>query len=47
VIREVRIADQPVSKTVRLDLPVGDVDVASYSKVTLGVVSLTFVRSTN
>jgi len=47
VIREVRIADQPVSKTVKIDLPTDNVDVASHYKVTLGVVNLTFVRSTN
>jgi hypothetical protein len=47
VIREVRVSGQPVSKTVRLDLPVADVDVASYHKVTLGTVALTFVRSSS
>jgi hypothetical protein len=47
VIREVRVADQRVSKTVVLTVPSGDVAVASYAKVTLGVVALTFVRSTN
>jgi hypothetical protein len=47
VIREVRVGGQSVSKTVRLDLPTGDVTVASHAKVTLGTVTLTFVRSTN
>jgi len=47
VIREVRIADQPVSKTVTLSVPSVDVGVASHYKVTLGTVSLTFVRANN
>lgn len=47
VIRDVTVAGQVVKKTVVLSSPAADVAVASFSKVVLGTVSLTFQQAPN
>lgn len=42
VIRQVTVGGQTVSKTVSLSLPAADLSVASFGKVTLGTISLTY-----
>lgn len=45
VLRDVTVAGQPVRKTIALTAPASDLSVASFSKVVLGTVSLTFQQT--
>lgn len=47
VLRDVTVAGQPVKKTVVLTSPAADIAVATFSKVTLGTVTLTFQQAPN